>query len=76
VHKIAYWADTSERMILDTYRHELDEISELGPIDVKVSASPRRNATWTEMLHFARSRCYTGAYVVQVWCCPRPLLVF
>ncbi len=27
------WAGTSERMILDTYRHKLEEISEQGPID-------------------------------------------
>ena len=33
VHKIADWAGTSERMIWETYRDKLDEISEIGPID-------------------------------------------
>lgn len=33
VDKIADWAGTSERMIWETYRAKLDEISEIGPID-------------------------------------------
>jgi integrase len=33
VHQIADWAGTSERMILDVYRHKLDDVSDLGPSD-------------------------------------------
>jgi len=32
-HKVADWAGTSERMIADVYRHKLDEVSDLGPVD-------------------------------------------
>lgn len=31
VHRIADWAGTSEPMIIDVYRHKLDEITDLGP---------------------------------------------
>ena len=32
VHKIADWAGTSERMIAEVYRHQLDVVSDLGSI--------------------------------------------
>ncbi len=33
VHQIADWAGTSERMIIDVYRHKLNDITDLGPSD-------------------------------------------
>lgn len=31
VHQIADWAGTSERMIIDVYRHKLTDVTDLGP---------------------------------------------
>ena len=33
VHQIADWAGTSERMIIDVYRHKLTDVIDLGPSD-------------------------------------------
>jgi integrase len=33
LHLIADWAGTSERMIMDVYRHKIEDVSDLGPID-------------------------------------------
>ena len=33
-HKVADWAGTSELMIANHYRHKLDEISDLGPVEI------------------------------------------
>ncbi len=33
VHQIADWAGTSERMIIEVYRHKLTDVLDLGPSD-------------------------------------------
>ncbi len=32
-YRVADWAGTSERMIADVYRHKLDPVSDLGPVE-------------------------------------------
>ena len=33
VHQIADWAGTSERIIIDVYRHKMTDVIDLGPSD-------------------------------------------